>query len=195
MTIFNFIWKNIFPILLGITLYTVCLLILWGISFGDYSRIPDNFSLFVTSSLGFDPPQGIFDLLNFPFAFPPWDLPIPIFCGGIYYALLTIAVWKMVAQKKLSLHIFFPKRLWSKLLFQKSVWLGGLFQVMISLVVPIANLPFFIIGMLIVWCIAPLYGNALGSCFDKYWIIPLYFITAFVQGAYYGYLYIIYRID
>ena len=189
--VFNLIRKNLFPILFGIIVYFLCLFVLFIISFGDLWRIPDDFSTMVLSSLGIGPPSGIFTLLNFPFIFPFGQLPIPIFLGGIYYSLMAVAVWKVIRQRERFRQFLLPRKLWHRLLFQKSVWLGGLLQIIVSLIAPVANLPFFIIGMLAAWGIKSIYGDAPGSGLDGYWIIPLFFLTAFVQGAYYGYLYAI----
>lgn len=191
-TIFRFMRKNIRPILLSVVFYTLFIFALWLVDFGSFSKALDDFSIFVTSALNIGPPNGIFTILNFPFVFPPWDLPIPIFCGGIYYIFLSVAMTKFVSQKKLRA-VFRKKSSWLTYLFQGSVLKSSLLHIFISLIIPVSNFLFFIIAIpFISWIVIPSCG-VVPSDSAKYWILFLYFLTAFAQGACWGYFYDVWK--
>lgn len=189
--IFRFMRKNIRFILLAVVLYVLYMLfifVLWLVDFGSFSKALDDFSIFVTSALNIGPPHDIFTILNFPFIFPPWDIPAPIFYGGIYYIFLSVAMTEFVSQKKLRV-VFRKKSSWRTYLLQGSVLKSGLLHIFISLIAPVSNFLFFIIAIpFISWIVVPCCGIE-PSGIDKYWILSLYFLTAFAQGACWGYLY------
>lgn len=191
-TIFRFMRKNIFFILLAAVLYLLFIFFLWMVAFGSFSKALDDFSIFVTSALNIGPPHDIFTILNFPFVFPPWDLPLPIFYGGIYYIFLFIAIIEIISQKKLRA-VFRKKSSCRTYLLQGSVLKSGLLHIFISLIAPVSNFLFFIIAIpFISWIVVPCCGIE-PSAIDKYWILSLYFLTAFTQGVCWGYFYNVWK--
>lgn len=170
--------RNLLSVMAGVFIYLLFILFLWSMEFTGNNALLSRLSFFMTQTLGTPPPwQSIFTLLNYPYVVP-YDIPIPIILGGVYFALFTTI---------LKSYINFDSKLKSTSSCQKRIMIGAFIFSLTSLIccltAPICNFVFWGISILGI----SYFDNFLLSAF---WLVVLFFIASIFQGLFCFMLYL-----